>query len=172
MYKIKKRTITLCVLGLFFVSIFTTGCEPLRKKFTRNKSSDRIEAQDEPILDPIDYPGKVYDPIADYKYRFSLFHVWKKEFVSASDDGATPKRMRYLLNNMITQAEEMSKLLKKGKSDALTADIATLKEIQQKIDGPTQFYNSADIKRKVNSVSQKIRSDYNPRDLEEDILVL
>ncbi|MDP8266006.1 MAG: hypothetical protein P9M07_03570 [Candidatus Aceula meridiana] len=171
MYKTKQCTITLCVLGLFFVSVFTTGCEPLRKKFTRKKSSDRVEVVDEPILDPIDYPDRVYDSVADYKYRFSLFHVWKKEFISSIDDNATPKRMQYLLGSAIVQAEEMSKLLKAEKRVALEKDIVGLKAIQKKIEGPEQFYNAADIKRKTNSLSQKIRSDYNPRDIEADIIL-
>ncbi|MCX5681092.1 MAG: hypothetical protein NT079_02250, partial [Candidatus Omnitrophica bacterium] len=111
----------LAVCLVFIVTIFQ-GCEPLRKKFTRQKKEEQAQ-QEEPILDPIDYPEKAYDAKADYKYRFSLFHVWEKEFIGGVDDTASGRRLKYFNDNILVQLQEMEKLVSDEKKAGLQKGI-------------------------------------------------
>ena len=58
------RIIFICLLS---VSLIAGGCEPLRKKFTRQKKKDQETSAIIPILEPIDYPEKVHSSSGDDK---------------------------------------------------------------------------------------------------------
>lgn len=164
-----KSDLTFFILGLFFVSVIVSGCEPLRKKFTRQKKIER-QLIHEPILDPIDYPHRVYNVVENYRYRFSLFHVWKKEFISSVDNQASSKRLRYLMDNMIDQLVAMNQLLVYQKRSDLEKAIEDLRAIRVQLDMPSPFFDFPNIRRKVNSITQRVRSKYNLGEIETYII--
>lgn len=166
----RKKNFVFLILGLFCVSLVITGCEPLRKKFTRQKKSEQRLVQ-EPVLDPIDYPQKVYDALGDYRYRFSLFHVWKKEFIKSIDDQASPKRLRYLMDNMIEQLVSMNRLIVEQKRTDLEQAIKELKGIRSQLDMPPQFYDFPNMRRRVNTITQHVRSVYRLSEIERYIMI-
>ena len=170
MHKIKIQSASVMVLLLVFVfSILASGCEPLRKKFTRKKKTN-VESQEfEPILDPIEYPEKIEDPDADYRYRFSLFRVWQKEFVSGIEDKAHNKRLQYLMNSLIAQLEEMQNLLAGEKSTKLQKKIQVFKKFQAELNQPEAFQDLQSMKRKVRTTSNLIISDFSFSSVEKDI---
>ena len=156
---------TTFLISILMVSFLLSGCETLKKKFSRSsKTQEKIEH--EPVLDPIDYPDSVYNPLADYTYRFNMLHVWKKEFMGALQDDIQMKRLRYILDNMIIQLEEMDKFIPDSKSADLVKTTEEFKKIRTTLDGPEQFLNKSLVERKVNSMTQDIRSSYQPRDVE------
>lgn len=158
-------------LVIGFVLLVTTlqGCEPLRKKFTRQKKGDMQEQEYEPVLDPIDYPEKIYDPKADYAYRFSLLRVWEKELMAGIDDRASGKRLQYFLNNIIVQLEEMNKLVTEDKKSALTKAIQDFQSVLQTVSQPAQFYNVRDVGLRVEQISNPIFNEYKPQLMESNI---
>lgn len=158
----------LALLGIFSLCVVISGCEPLRKKFVREKKRDKI-VREEPVLEPIEYPSSPYDAYSDYANRYSLFHVWKKEFISGIDDQETSKRLRYFLDQMIGQLEEMVHLLREEKSLELAKDMQDLYPIRDQLDSLSYLYYLSKMKRKVNSITQSLRSQYNPSSVREQI---
>ncbi len=160
---------TSLVLLIFCFSVLASGCEPLRKKFTRKKKISTGEQEFEPILEPIVYPEKIFNPSDEYEKRFSLFRVWQKEFISAIDDRSHEKRLNYLMNNLMTQIEEMQGLLSDKKSSELKVQIDRLKECQVNLQKPEGFRDLTSVKRKVKSVSNEIISDFSLDSVKEQI---
>src|SRR5262245_48984541 len=99
-----------CVLGvcLAVLSVSLSGCEPLRKKFTRKKKADKKE-KFIPVLEPVDYPPSRVSSLEQYKYHFSLWQVWNKEMGQLADDPNTDKRLDYLYEQIIQELEEMKR---------------------------------------------------------------
>jgi len=157
------------IVCLIFLVTLVQGCEPLAKKFKRNKKGEEDQAQYEPILDPIDYPAKVYDPKADYKYRFSLFHVWEKELVAGLDDRTSVKRLKYFNENIIIQLQEMEKLLSDDKKAGLQKAIQGFNGITDALNQPSQFYNLQDLKRNAENYAKPILLQYTPSSVEENV---
>lgn len=156
------------VVCLMFVATIFQGCEPLRKKFTRQKKEE-AEMEEEPVLDPIDYPAKAYDPKADYKYRFSLFHVWEKEFVSGVDDLVSEKRLKYFAENVIIQLVEMDKLVTEEKRADIQKCLKGYKEISKTLDLPSELFNTRDLKRQAENLAKPILLNYTFRKMENNI---
>ena len=63
--------------GFLIVAVMmtTVGCEPLRKKFIRKRKAAQESSEDIPVLEPIDYPDKVYTAEDLYKQHYSLWQV-------------------------------------------------------------------------------------------------
>jgi hypothetical protein len=157
--------VSLFVCFVFFVTVLQ-GCEPLRKKFTRHKKGEETEQEYEPILDPIDYPEKVYDLKADYQYRFSLFHVWEKELIAGLDDQANTKRLKYFTENIIIQLQEMDKLVADDKKIALQKATQGFHGILETLNKPAQFYNLRDLRIETEKYAKPILRDYMPSAME------
>ncbi|MDD3374660.1 MAG: hypothetical protein PHY73_02925 [Candidatus Omnitrophica bacterium] len=170
MRKIKMKNVGVTVLLWVLVcSILVSGCEPLRKKFTRTKKTSVESSEFEPILSPIEYPERVYDPVADYKYRLSLFRVWQKEFISGIQDNTHTKRLQYLMNSILTQVEEMQKLLVGNKAVELGKEIKVLKECQDGLNKPEAFQDLQAMERKMKTVSKSIIANFSFKSVEGDI---
>ena len=82
------------VLAFLFLIGGSSGCEPLRKKFTRKKKEEKVKGV-EPILEPIDYAPLIHAPIERYKYHYNLWHVWHKECITALSIKDNDKRIKY-----------------------------------------------------------------------------
>ncbi len=158
------------IVGFIYIMLSLQGCEPLRKKFTRHKKGEAQQQEYEPILDPIDYPAKVYDPQADYAYRHSLFRVWEKELSAGIQDRVSAKRLQYLVNNILVQLEEMSKLVTDDKKPALASATQNFQALLQTVSQPSQFYNLRDVGIDVEKAARPILNDYKPQLMEGKIV--
>ena len=152
-----------------FLFVSLQGCEPLRKKFTRYKKGENEVQQYEPILDPVDYPEKAYDPRADYAYRFSLVRVWQKELVAGLEDQTSAKRLIYFTQNIIAQLQEMDKLVSDDKRTDLQKAIQGFSGILETLDEPEQFYNLRDLKIEVEQLAKPILLNYTPAMIEANL---
>ena len=68
--KIWARSAIGIIIFLFLSTVLMTGCEPLRKKFTRKRKKDQ-ESEIMPVLDPIDYPARMDSPERRYRHFYS-----------------------------------------------------------------------------------------------------
>ena len=66
-YGNKRNHFWVVCMGLVLVSLLCGGCEPLRKKFIRQKKQDKEISGTIPILEPIDYPEKIHSSAEDYQ---------------------------------------------------------------------------------------------------------
>lgn len=166
----RNRTF-LVVLGCLLIMTLTLdGCAPLRKKFTRKKKKDRKEPQEVPILEPIDYPEKVYSPLNTYKHHYSLWQVWHKELISDLSIGASSKkRLRHHLNQAIVNLEEIKGLLVEEKQALLIASLKHLYRFRNDLEAALPSMSLSSWEIKLRSIERKIRSAYSVKKIEEFI---
>jgi hypothetical protein len=156
------------LLFIFLFSVTVSGCEPLRKKFVREKKRDKV-VREEPILEPIEYPLRPYDVYSDYAHRYSMFYVWKKEFISAIDDQENSKRLLYFFDQMITKLDEMAELLTEEKNGEFIEVMNELYPIRDQLNNTAYVHYLSRIKREVNVITRLIRSQYNPTMMQQHI---
>ncbi len=156
-----ERTPFFLVL-IFFVIVTMTfsSCEPLRKKFTRQKKKSAEESEIIPILDPIEYPAKVYSNDEIYRQHYSLWQVWQKDLVSSIVEEESGKKQKYNLNQSIIQLEEIQKLVSDAKAQELTKFIDRLKLVQVKLDDPFPMRNMSSIRLEIESIGKDIREEF------------
>src|SRR3989338_8775878 len=132
----KKSVVAQMAVGSVLVLLVAmlSGCEPLRKKFTRQKKKDQSQSsQFIPVLDPLDYPDKVQTPEEKYRHSFSLWQVWHKELMMRLEEQASDKKINYTFNQVMVQLTEMEKLLTGEKQEKLGEYIGQLSGLQQEL---------------------------------------
>ena len=160
--RIMLSTSFICFLCMVFLTL--SGCAPLRKKFTRQKKKDRqADPRFIPVLDPIDYPEKIYSAEEKYKYHYSLWKVWDKDFLQVLERDGSGKRQKYLLSQSIEQLEEMQILLNDAKQAELKGLIGKLEIVRQNYDKPSSMRNKFSIRSKVERNAKKIRNGFSPK---------
>ncbi|MCK5178742.1 MAG: hypothetical protein KAR32_04370, partial [Candidatus Omnitrophica bacterium] len=115
---------------LCVVALTLSSCTPLRRKFTRKKKKDRLESQRFiPVLEPIDYPQKIYSSLERYKHHYSLWRVWDRDLLYVIESDGSDKRQKYLLGQAIEKLERMKDLLVDEKKSELAPLIDDLREV-------------------------------------------
>jgi hypothetical protein len=137
----------------------TSGCEPLRKKFTRKKQAQKEDAFI-PVLEPEDYPEPTYTSQDLYQQHYSLWRVWYKDLVTALAENDSDKRQRYTLLETVSQLQKMSELIKGEKKAGLEKVIAELKEIGEELGLPKQMRNMSAIRLSVRNIEKEVRNEY------------
>jgi len=152
----------ICCLCVLFLAL--SGCAPLRKKFIRKKKKDQAtDSKFIPVLDPIDYPEKIYSAEENYKYHYSLWKVWNKDLLQVIERGGSGKRQKYLIDQSIKQLEEMRDLLNDAKQAGLTELVGKLKGVRQDYDKPSSMRNNFSIRSKIKRNAKKIRNGFSPK---------
>ena len=108
---------------LLVVNFTLTGCEPLRKKFTRQKKMEK-ESTEVPILEPIEYPDKIHSVEQLYREHYSLYQVWVKDLLIGIKGEESVKRKIYNLDQVLSQLKIMQQLV----SDEKRKELAQLSE--------------------------------------------
>ena len=156
----KRCSLWIPFICLLSVSLIAGGCEPLRKKFTRQKKKDQETSATIPILEPIDYPEQIHSPSGDYKQHYSLWQVWQREFLNSLDDASSVKQELFDLVQLIAQLQEMQKLLTPEKSSKLSVVIAQFESLKEAVAQPGPFRNITNIKLKAELLGKQIREEY------------
>ncbi len=167
----RKAVISLVgIIFLFGVMMTTSGCEPLRKKFTRKKKKDRRTAEIVPILDPVDYPAKVQTTDSLYRHHYSLWQVWHRDLINVFEDKGSDKKIAYILKQMMVQLEEMSKLLGEKQRELLLVSVEKLRNIEQRMKMPASVRNNHGIRRKVERIGKQVRRNFRFQQVEDDLV--
>lgn len=154
---------------LCIVTVFSSGCEPLRKKFTRKKKGEQKQ-ETVPVLTPIDYPPSRHSVKERYQYHYSLWRVWDKELMQTMDHKASDKKQRYLLEQIIVQLNEMKKWITSEKQSPLEALIRDLQQIQDRMAEPRPLRSRSSLKKKLELNAKKIRQNFNPSLLQDHFI--
>ncbi len=151
-------------IGCICVVVLTvSGCTPLRKKFTRKKKDDGGQSQKFiPVLEPIDYPEKVYLPLEKYKHHYSLWKVWEKDLLQTIDRGGSDKRQKYLLEQSVIQLEEMRKVLISEKQAEFSVLVNELRSVQEVYERPASMRSKFSIKKKIERNASRVRGEFAP----------
>lgn len=164
---VKWPKLLLCLL--LTVACVSTGCEPLRKKFTRKKKESTKTDQFVPVLEPEEYAAPKVDPLAQYAHRYNLWNLWYDDFMTGLEESGSNKRQRYLIGQMIVQCEEMAKFLQGEPLAQMQDAVLKLQGVQQVLESPVPMRNTVIVKNKVNAVNAQIREKLRPEVI-KDIL--
>ena len=146
-------------IGIFIFMALSTGCEPLRKKFTRKKKEDVSQTEFVPVLDPVDYPDKKESPEQIYKLHYSLWQVWYKDYAIAAQENSSDKKIFYTLNQLLAQVEEMQKVLR-GEKQQLVVNIGQqVQNVITQYKTPRGVRDDAGLRQQVMSVDKKLRNN-------------
>lgn len=170
MQKSSEKFYVFLITTLLVTIFVTSGCEPLRKKFTRKKKKDLRATELIPILDPVDYPAKLQTPGDIYRHHYSLWQVWQRDLIGVLEEKGSDKKITYLLNQILVQMEEMGKVLTGEPQKLLTQYIAKMQRIQEEITKPSAIRNNYGIKRKVDLIGKQVRQNLKFKKIEESLV--
>lgn len=157
------------ILWVVLAAVLLSGCEPLRKKFIRQKKKGAEDSSVTPILEPYVYPEKAFDPTREYKHHYNMWGVWYKEFVIALEEKASEKRQRYLLSQMMAQLEGMDQLLTDEKRMELKELRNGLQELLDRFNTPSLMREGTQIKRNVMTLDRRLRENFRLKDVEKNL---
>ena len=157
--------------GLLVLAVMTAtvGCEPLRKKFIRKRKAAQESSEDIPVLEPIDYPDKVYTAEDLYKQHYSLWQVWQREFLIDIEGSSNLKKQLYDFDQLTAQLQAMQALLTSQKQEKLKAILNQFKPLRPQINQPGPFQNRTVIRLNVESFGKKIREGYKFNQVKESL---
>jgi len=143
-----------------FVALATEGCEPILKKFRRQKKKATEESSEIPILEPIEYPKKIYSAEDVYKKHFSLWKIWQNDLIENMGNTDNKKRLFSLVGQVATNLSEMQKLLSQEKQSGLKKAIDTLGKFKNDLAAPVSVRSISSWKTELKLMEKNIRTDY------------
>jgi hypothetical protein len=163
-----KKWLVGCLCAAVVLS--SAGCEPLRKKFTRQKKKDQLRNEIIPVLEPIDYPAKHHGTKEAYAEHYSLFKVWFSDFDTSRGQAASEKKLVYDLDAALKELNEMEKLLKSPSKDALVKIRDQVQLIRDEFEKPKAFRNEGRVNSAFSSANMAIRKKFKPDMLSADFI--
>jgi hypothetical protein len=164
-------TMGVFVVCATFLMAGLSGCEPLRKKFVRQKKKDKDGEQVTPILDPIDYPRAVATAEEQYHRHYTLSQVWFKELLIHLTEGGSDKKTIFLMNQIKTQVTEMHALLTGEYQAKANAFLQQILDIDQELQLPAAVRNNDGIYRRLNRISWDIRLTLDEKEVKGQLVV-
>ena len=149
-----------CFVSYFFIfTFFLSGCEPLRKKFKRSKKKEK-EVAEIPVLEPIDYPKKIYNTTEVYKKHYSLWRAWHQDLSESLMENAGRKRQLYLWDQTVNSLLEMQKVLPKDKQMALEGSLKRLQRVRADLEATVPQRSTSALRGEVDSIDKEIRKNF------------
>lgn len=157
-FRLFSLLVCLCVLTLH-----SSGCASLRKKFTRTKKDKNNEQAFIPVLDPVDYPPASVVPQERYGYHYSLLKVWQRDLVQNIERRESDKNQKYLIGQILVQLEEMKRWVADAKKQQLSDYISEWNTVLALYDQPAAMRSSFTLKKKVEALGKTMRNEFNPK---------
>lgn len=161
------KTWVVLLVGLMCLSLTLSSCANIRQKFTRKKNKDKETNVEVPILEPMEYPDKVYTVTELYPRAFSIWGAWSKEISSSLQEKANNKRMLYLIDKSLEQLEQMRKFIKEEKREALTKAIHKLEKMRGAFASHVLLQDMSSLRNDYSSIERVIRKNYNYKDIQQ-----
>jgi hypothetical protein len=150
------------VLGLVIfasLSIFMTGCESLRRKFTRvNKGSESKETM---VITPRDYSAHPFTNDVLYRQYFTYWKSWNQELVRSLDERASHKKILDCVKQCLINLKKMKSYLNDDQAPKLDVFVQKTELMMQQIEAapnllPSQFNSFRyDAERILSSVNRQ-----------------
>lgn len=157
------------IMLIFVVMLNLTGCEPLRKKFIREKKNDQSE-ESLAVLDPIDYPARMVNAGENYAYHFSMWNVWQKDFMNLLAKETNEKRKQHTIGQVLLQLKEMKRWLNIDKAAELDKIIGRYEIVLSEVSQPIQFQQLNKIRRSCLDLQSDIKNNFNPKQITDYLL--
>ena len=156
-----RAQLTIATVGiacLLAVSVSFSACEPLRKKFTRQKKKDAADMNFVPVLEPQDYPAPEKNPAEMYKQHYTLIKVWYKDLWIALDERGSDKQQKYLLKQIHNHIDEMRKLVVPAEQAQLDELVKLLSYYDSAFDAAAPLRNTSRIHSDLRAFDRLLRS--------------
>jgi len=149
-----KRSIAFMLV--FFMLAAMTGCEPLKKKFTRKPKT--------PVKMPRIYQVKKYEkkPTPQlYQKHYSYWVTWQSELIKVL--GQNHKKDVMCIEQIISNLKDMQNILVKEKGDVLAPHIANMDRVKDVIihEDLSQF-NKDYVSRTLEKEDRIIKREFSP----------
>ncbi|OIO35654.1 MAG: hypothetical protein AUJ74_05400 [Candidatus Omnitrophica bacterium CG1_02_44_16] len=126
-----KEKITLVFVVIISCIFMTTGCESLRKKFTRKRKNR--ESQEQMIIVPRDYSAHPFPSDVMYKQYFIYWKSWNQELVTSLNDYSSYKKILDCVEQAIMNLKKMAAYLNEAKSKELEVYIKKTEGLKTQI---------------------------------------
>ena len=137
----------------------SSGCVPLRKKFTRQKKKDHESKEIIPVLEPIDYPAKHHGAKEEYAQHYSLCRVWLSDFDMSRDlQMNNEKKLVLNLDAALKEVGEMDQVVSGAGKDQLAKIRVQLQFVRNEYDKPKSFRNETRISNELRSIDKALRA--------------
>ena len=171
---LKKRQLRqygiLFVVVCFLLETFAlSGCESIRKKLRRQKKKAAEESSELPILEPMEYPKKIYTPEDSYKKNFGLWKIWQRDLIESMSTSDNKKRLSYLVGQVTTSLGEMKNLVQEQSRGPLQQAISTLTKFKEDITAPVPRRSLGSWKTDLEMMEKNIRKDFNLSIIKENL---
>ena len=159
-----KTIASILLIGIVAVNL--SGCETLKKKFIRKKSSKKVS----PVLVPQDYRG-IYPNDVLYSNHFNYWRTWTEDLINCLDTKASNKREKLAAARAVEDLERMQDLLTGDKKDELTKYIKFYEDVQRRVELGQP--NDNDASRMMNDLESRrrvIMRKFEPKEVKAYIL--
>jgi hypothetical protein len=160
-----KQTVFFCRFLVFIlisvIALGSFGCEPLRKKFRREKKKEGSQSFI-PVLEPIDYAPKMQSPEGQYSYHYSMWQIWQKDLLDSLYENESEKQQLYLLNQIIVQLEGMNRWILEEKQKELSVLVQEVYGLLKEYDKPSPMRSMSAIQRTLERNGRKVRESFKP----------
>jgi len=119
------------VLVLAFL-LTLSGCEALRRKFTRTKR--RSAKQEAMIVTPRDYSEHPFPNDVMYQQNFTYWKAWNQEWVASLHDQDSRKKILSCGEQALVNLEKMASYLTQEKKERLEVHVAATRALQEDIE--------------------------------------
>ncbi|MFB3919855.1 hypothetical protein BU251_05850 [Candidatus Velamenicoccus archaeovorus] len=123
------RGMTVCLVLMFILQ--ASGCETLRKKFTRKRKTQT--SNEVMVVSPRDYGAHPFPNNVMYKQYFAYWKSWNQELVTALNDRASDKKVLECVNQSLINLEKMMTYLKDDQAAALSVYAKQTQALQRQI---------------------------------------
>ena len=159
-----KKAVLILAVALAVVNM--SGCETLKKKFTRKQNPKKVT----PVLVPQDYKG-IYPNAVLYSNHFNYWRSWTEDLIDCLDTQGSNKRERLAAARAVEDLQRMQELLTAEKKEELAKYIKFYEGLQKKMElGQPDKMEASAIKSDLDSRRRVIMRKFEPSQVKAYIL--
>ena len=152
-----KKT-AVAIIAVLVMSMSLSACEPLRKKFIRQKKKAQTEdANFIPVLEPQEYPAPENNPPENYQQHYALIKAWYRDLWTALEEKSSDKRIRYTIKQVYSHIEEMQKIVKPEVQTQLQGLKGFLKYYEDSLNSPLPLRNVSRVQSDLREFDRRLR---------------
>lgn len=112
--------------------VLLTGCETLRKKFTRKRK--QAESAEPIVIVPRDYSAHPFPNDVLYKQYFIYWKSWNQELVSSLTDMENYKKIKSCADQALTNLKKMQTYLQEDKAQEMEPYVKKTDDLRLRIE--------------------------------------
>lgn len=160
MNKCKRIIFLFCTCTLLTTVVVTlNACGSLQKKFTRKKK-DSKKKEVIPVFEPVDYVSLEEAPERRYAFHYSLWKVWQKDLIRGLETREGEKSLQYMLQQNISQLQELQKLLPESKKQTIAEIIKEYQTYKAKFAIHESMRNNFILSMGIERLGKRMRNEF------------